>query len=565
MHVHHSGLHRVPPLEGRHRLGPDDVDPQRALAALVHLVHPALEDGAEIGGERQERGGAQRHLLGRAAVATAVPQSAANGIFQRIIMRVLPLSRSNAGDAKAKLDLCRRARQESTRRREDIPNNMSQSQPPSPVEIARLVEPGRVHRRVYADPALFELEMARIFGRAWIFLAHESQVPRAGDYILTRLGREDIIVTRAEDGRIHGLVNRCAHRGPRLCVAARGNTASFVCPYHAWQFRLDGTLAQVPHRKSYPQGFDLKDPALSLARVARIDSYRGFVFGAMAADGPSLADQLGVMTEALDNLVDRSPRGEIVQEGGILRQEYRGNWKFHHENANDILHPGFVHESSVAAAKGDKRDYAAAAYDDHQTHTQLVSNAFSVREWEGMELAGAPGGHSYMTGFYKSGNLDPGRGDAEFEAYRADLIRAHGAAKAEQVLAMDRFNNLIWPNISINAQYQQIRVVEPIAVDRTVVKVFCFRLKGAPEQLYRRAVRFLTNLNSPFSMIIGDDAEIYERAQAALASPYAEWLDQSRGLATDRQGAGGTTVSKGLSELPIRSQFQAWLAHMMRP
>lgn len=442
---------------------------------------------------------------------------------------------------------------------------MSQPHTPTASQIAGLVELGRVHRRVYADPSLFDLEMARIFGRAWIFLAHESQVARPGDYILVRMGREEIIVTRAEDGRIHGLVNRCAHRGPRLCAAARGHSATFVCPYHAWQFRLDGSLAAVPHRKSYAESFDLKDPTLSLARVARIAAYRGFVFGSMAADGPSLTDQLGVMTEAIDNLVDRSPAGEISQEGGILRQEYRGNWKFHHENANDILHPGFVHESSVAAAKSDKRDYAAPAYDDHQTHTQLVSNNFSLREWESMELTGAPGGHSFMTGFYKSGNLDPARGDAEWQAYRADLARAHGAEKAARILAMDRFNNLIWPNISINAQYQQIRIVEPVAVDRTVVKVFCFRLKGAPDRLFHRAVRFLTNLNSPFSMIIADDAEIYERAQAGLASPYAQWLDMSRGLASDKPGAGGTLVSKGLSELPIRSQFRAWLAHMTAP
>lgn len=425
-----------------------------------------------------------------------------------------------------------------------------------------LVRPNGVHRRLYTDPAIFELEMDRIFGRCWLFLAHESQVKNPGDFIRVRMARDDVIVTRAADGKVRALVNRCTHRGAQVCAVQRGNAAGFACPYHAWTFGLDGTLNSVPHRQSMPPGFDIKDPRLALAQVPRIESYRGFVFGSLAPNGASLADFLGPMASVIDNIVDRSPDGEIEQAGGVACQEYRGNWKFHHENANDTLHPSFVHESSVAAARADKRDYGTPAYDDHQTHTQMLSNGFGMREWQSVALTGLANGHTYMGGFYKSGVLAPGADDPALRDYRARLVARHGEAKTAAILGEDRFNNLVYPNISINAQYQQIRIVQPLAVDRTRITVMCFRLKGAPEALFHRAVRFLTNLNSPASMILADDVEIFERCQAGLSNPVPEWLDHSRGLSTDRKAGGGRTESTGVSELPHRAQMAAWLRYM---
>jgi len=429
-------------------------------------------------------------------------------------------------------------------------------------DLRSLVRPNGVHRRLYTDPAIFDLEMERIFGRCWLFLAHESQVKKPGDFIRTRMARDDVIVTRAQDGRVRALVNRCTHRGAQVCAAERGTAGGFACPYHAWTFGLDGTLNSVPHRQSMPPGFDIKDPRLALAQVPRIAIYRGFVFGSLAPEGESLADFLGPMASVIDNLVDRAPDGEIEQAGGIARQEYRGNWKLHHENANDTLHPSFVHESSVAAARSDKRDYATPAYDDHQTHTQMLSNGFGLREWQGVGLTGLANGHTFMGGFYKSGVLAPGADDPVLREYRAKLIARHGEAKAAAILGEDRFNNLFYPNISINAQYQQLRIVQPLAVDRTRIVVMCFRLKGAPDALFHRAVRFLTNLNSPASMILADDVEIFERCQAGLSNPVPEWLDHSRGLSTDRDAGGGRMESAGVSELPHRAQYAAWLRYM---
>src|SRR5690348_15078928 len=82
--------------------------------------------------------------------------------------------------------------------------------------LSSLIEPGRVHRDVYTDAQIFELEMERIFGRAWLYVGHASQVKAPGDYITTDLGRQPVIMVRHRDGTIHVLLNRCTHRGAKV-------------------------------------------------------------------------------------------------------------------------------------------------------------------------------------------------------------------------------------------------------------------------------------------------------------------------------------------------------------
>lgn len=426
-------------------------------------------------------------------------------------------------------------------------------------EIATLVREDRIHRRVYTDPEIFDLEMDRIFGRVWLYVAHDSMLPKPGDFARTRLGRHDVLVTRDREGAVHVVRNSCAHRGAQLCAASRGSTRTFTCPYHGWSYFPDGTLAGLPHKQSYAPSF-LEDPNNHLDRAPRVDSYRGFIFASWSAEGPSLEEHLGPMTQAIDNLTDRAPDGEIEQAGGIFEIEYAGNWKYHMENANDTLHPSFVHESSVAAAR--TADDDAEAFDGGQTREMLKSNGFSRREWEQVELNAHPNGHSFMGGFYRSGILSPQSEDPVFEEYREKLAAAHGADRADEILGVDRFNNLIYPSVSINAQYQQIRIVQPLAPDRTRIVTYCFRLKGAPEAMFQRAVRFLSNIGSPASIIFSDDIEIFARCQNGLARQGHEWISMARGQDSDQADDTGSRRSTTLSEAPMRAQFGAWLRHM---
>ena len=120
------------------------------------------------------------------------------------------------------------------------------------MDVNALVEPDRVHKTVYTDPQIFDLEMERIWERIWVYCGHESQVPASGDYYAVTIGRQPMIMIRQPDTSVQVLYNRCPHRGVQIVGNQRGNTgAAFVCSYHAWSFHLDGSVRAIPLAKGY--------------------------------------------------------------------------------------------------------------------------------------------------------------------------------------------------------------------------------------------------------------------------------------------------------------------------
>src|SRR6201982_1099019 len=221
----------------------------------------------------------------------------------------------------------------------------------SPDAFRSLVRPGRVHRRLYTDPAIFEAEMQRIFGTAWIYVGHESQVKNPGDYVRTFIGRKPVVLVRDAEGEVRVIHNQCAHRGSLVVANDKGNTHEFQCCYHGWTYHLDGRLKAVPLQHGYPRDFDPKNPKTAMVQVPRVKNYRGFIFASEAADGPSLEDFLGFMATSLDDMVDRAPDGQIEVAGGMFRYAYEANWKLYLENLCDAAHPWFTHRSSIDAAQ----------------------------------------------------------------------------------------------------------------------------------------------------------------------------------------------------------------------
>jgi len=166
-----------------------------------------------------------------------------------------------------------------------------------------------------------------------------------------------------------------------------------------------------------------------------------------------------------------------------------------------------------------------------------------------------------MTNFYKKGVLVNEEQDPVVRRYKAMLVERFGCEQAAAVLGMNRFNNIIYPNLIINAQHQQMRVTIPLAVDLTLIRFYCFRLKGAPDEMFHRAIRFLSTSGSPASMISSDDIEMLERCQRGLVKKASPWVNFARGADSDRRDSDGT-VGGAASELPMRVQFEAWVNYL---
>ena len=161
-----------------------------------------------------------------------------------------------------------------------------------------LVQEDRAHRLIYTDPVIFAAEMTQIFGGTWTYLAHESEIPNINDFITRRLGLRPLIIARDAEGKLRALYNRCTHRGTTLCRFDKGNSKSFQCPYHGWNFLNTGQLRGVP----WPDGYagDMRDPKYNLAQVPRVESYRGFIFGTLNLDSLPLIEHLGPIATVID-------------------------------------------------------------------------------------------------------------------------------------------------------------------------------------------------------------------------------------------------------------------------
>jgi benzoate/toluate 1,2-dioxygenase subunit alpha len=372
----------------------------------------------------------------------------------------------------------------------------------------------RANRRIFTDEEIFELEMAHIFEGNWIYLAHESQLPNPGDYFTTYIGRQPVVITRDAGGTLHLLVNACAHRGAMLCRRKTDNRTTLTCPFHGWTFRNDGKLLKVkdPDGAGYPASFD-RGGSHDLTKVARFDSYRGFLFGSLNPDVLPLSEHLGDTTKVIDMLVDQSPEGLEVLRGSST-YTFDGNWKVQAENGADGYHVTATHWN-----------YAATTARRGTGQSKNQTKALDAGGW------GKSGGGywSYPHGHLCLWTWAANPQDRPLWDRMDELKEQFGDAKGEFMVKGSR-NLCLYPNVYLMDQFStQIRHFRPIAPDKTEVTIYCIAPKGESAEARAHRIRQYEDFFNASGMATPDDLEEFRSCQLTFQATAAPWNDMSRG------------------------------------
>jgi len=207
---------------------------------------------------------------------------------------------------------------------------------------------GHISPEIFVDEDIYRAELEKLFGRSWLFLAHDSMIPNANDFFSTYMGSDPVLVIRQADGGVKAFLNVCRHRGMKVCRAEDGNARTFMCTYHGWTYDSAGKLVNVPnHDDAYFGELKLEDNGL--VEIAQVASYKGLIFGNFDSDAPPLNEYLGDLKYYIDGWVDHADGGIEVLPG-VIKWTINANWKLAAEQfVGDTYHAPISHASSLLA------------------------------------------------------------------------------------------------------------------------------------------------------------------------------------------------------------------------
>lgn len=199
-----------------------------------------------------------------------------------------------------------------------------------------------VKLRTLSDREIYDIEQQKIFGKTWLLLGHESEIPDPGDFVQRHMGDDSVIVARDRKGEIHVSLNVCPHRGMKITTHESGNSLVHTCIYHGWAFKPDGDFLGSPIAEECMHGKMRGKEELGLKK-ARIYLYGGLIWATWNIDGPSFEEFLGDTKWYYDMLYRRTLKGLEVA-GPPQRFIIRGNWKTAAEqSAADGFHTLTLH------------------------------------------------------------------------------------------------------------------------------------------------------------------------------------------------------------------------------
>jgi phenylpropionate dioxygenase-like ring-hydroxylating dioxygenase large terminal subunit len=421
-----------------------------------------------------------------------------------------------------------------------------------------LEEEGKLLAKVYNAPEIFELEAKKIFSKTWIFLAHETEIPWPGDYVLRRIINDSFIVTRDEDGDIHVLFNMCKHRGMQLCRSDAGNASHFRCPYHGYTFSNTGKLQGVPFEKEAygPEGLD-KDE-YSMTAAPKMGIYKGLIFASLNPDVPPLEEYIGDMGWYLDFYLEKSPAGlEVI--GAPQRWIMPADWKLAAENfIGDGYHTQSTHMSTIKAGI-----------------MRVKSPAYLK---EGVQITASKHGCLFM-GFPPGSyfNYPQGIVDSMLDNLAPEQV------EVLQEMSMMPLNATVFPNLSFlhssmaiepesqSIPYFTLRVWQPLGAGKMEIWSWCLVEQDADEEFKKNSNRsFLTTFGAS-GTLEQDDAENWSGQTRVGAGEMAaqHYLNYSAGFAhvepipEDEWPGPGTAYPKNYVDFAQRHFWQTYFDFLL--
>lgn len=378
----------------------------------------------------------------------------------------------------------------------------------------------KVARRSFVDPEILKDEYRTIFEKCWLYLGHESELAKPGDFVSRTVAKRSLLFARDAKGHINAFFNACPHRGAQVCRERKGNAKSFQCFYHGWVFGSDGRLKSQPGNESYPDDFNA-DGSANLVAVPRIDSYRGFWFICFDRDVQSLADYLAGAKEWIDIVADQSEAG-MTLVGGTQEYQIRANWKLLTENSIDGYHAINTHATYVDYLKNSQGSMSPVPFEG--TGYDL-GNGHAVIEYR------APWGRPVAQWIPMWGE----EGRVELDKVHTRLVERFGQARADRIAFSNR-NMFIFPNLVINdIMAITVRTYFPTAPD--AMQVMGWALAPTEESAWARKYRLSNFLEflGPGGFATPDDVEALEQCQRGFENMReAPWSDISKGMKKER-------------------------------
>ncbi|MPZ13602.1 MAG: Rieske 2Fe-2S domain-containing protein [Chloroflexi bacterium] len=379
-------------------------------------------------------------------------------------------------------------------------------------------ERGLVSREIFLSEEIYQQELEQIFARAWLFVGHESQIPNPGDFVLSRMGDEPVIVVRDRNRRVHVFLNSCRHRGNRVCRYDQGNTSVFTCTFHGWTYDLEGKLTALPfHDGGYN---DLDKPAWGLWE-ARSELFEGSIWGCWDESAPDFREYLGgteLYLSALLRSIDGTPGGAEVL-GGVQKWRIPCNWKVPSPDT-DRTHGWITHKSvdavNIAPSGQGRRDRS----DRGQSYT-----------------VNFPEGHT-MSMTLPREDAQPYRGSwASTPIVGEYLDHAYQERKKKMgALASTQCAPGIFPNAgSQGGQPWVIRIMHPQGPTTTEIWSYFLIDRDAPREVKEIIRDYYGRYAGPGGMTQQDDMENWHWSTAASKGTISRRLPYNYQLFVDEQ------------------------------